>query len=177
MKIPTAVNGILFSGHTNDGTTYIYFTKKTSMRLLTTITVLFASALFSCKDSAKKQDETKTTADSSKTVTETKTAADSSKNSMKLTAQFVEFSLGDASHFIFKDQSGKSWDFSGNEDSTYKFGVELPKNKTNESNQGWGSNTVLQGKWFDITYVYRNQPEYQDGPMGKVAVITQVKAK
>ena len=147
------------------------------MRFLTTILILLATALFSCKDSVKKQEEIKTTADSSKTITETKPAADSSKNSMQVTAQFVDFSLGDASHFIFKDKAGKSWDFGGNEDSTYKFGVELPKNKTNDSNQGWGSNTALQGKWFNITYTYKDQPEYQDGPMAKVAVITHLAAK
>ena len=147
------------------------------MRLLSIIVFSLAATLFSCNDSSKKQEETKTTADSSKTVREIKPAADTAKNSMQVSAQFVEFSLSDASHFIFKDQSGKSWDFGGNEDKSFAFNIELPKNKTNDSNQGWGSNTALQGKWFDITYVMRDQPEYQDGPMAKVAVITQVKAK
>ncbi len=153
------------------------------MRMINTIATLLTIALFACNNSSTKQDETKTKVDSSKTVIDSSKAvidnkmADSSKNSMHVTAQFVEFTLGDASHFMFKDAAGKTWDFGDNKDATYKFSVELPKNKANESNQGWGSDKALQGKWFDITYVYKNEVTHEGGGSEKVAVITKATPK
>ncbi len=144
--------------------------------------MLLASAFFSCNNSTTKPGQTNDTlvtpADSSKKIAVIKNAGDSSKeNAMSVTAMFIDFTLGDASHFTFKDQSGKTWDFADNEDSTYKFAQELPKNKSNATNQGWGSDKTLQGKWFNIKYIYRNQPEYPDGPMAKVPVIIEAKLK
>ena len=149
------------------------------MRKINTLaaSLLLSAALFSCNSSSTKEEETKKQADSAKTVTDNKMPADSSKNSMQVNAMFVDYTLGDASHFTFKDESGKVWDFGGNDDTTYKFAVELPKGKANSTNQGWGSDKALQGKWFVITYVYKDEPQYEGGPMAKVAVIKQVKPK
>jgi len=41
----------------------------------------------------------------------------------------------------------------------------------NSQNHGWGVNKELQGKWFYITYIEREQEMYIDGPIGKVKVI------
>lgn len=90
---------------------------------------------------------------------------------------FKEFSLGDASHYIFKDKAGKIWDFADCKDKQFSFGVELPASKANTENQGWSSNKTLQGKWFELTYEYVSQPEYQDGPMAKMPIITKVLLK
>jgi hypothetical protein len=92
-----------------------------------------------------------------------------------LNAQFVDFSLGDTEHYIFKDKAGKTWEFGGCDDQTVKFGKELPASEANETNQGWGVNKDLQNKWFDLKYVVRKQALYQDGPEGDVPVIVEAK--
>jgi len=149
------------------------------MRKINCIAVLLVTVLFACNDSATKREETQSKVDSSakdtlKSVIEKKLTPDSSKT---ITATFVGFDLGDVSHYMFKDESGKTWDFRSDLDSTYKFEVELPKNKSNESNQGFGSNKALQGKSFIITYVLTADDEHPDEDGGKVKVITHVKAK
>ena len=148
------------------------------MRKITNMaaSVLLAAALFSCNSSSTKEEENKQT-DTSKTVTDKTVPADTSKKALQVTAMFVDFTLGDASHYSFKDEADKEWDFARNEDTTFRFAIELPKGKANTSNQGWGSDKALQGKWFNITYVYRNEPLYEGGPVDKVAVITEVKLK
>jgi hypothetical protein len=142
-----------------------------------TATILLAVLFLSCDNSATKQEDA-IKKDSSLPVTENKIKIDSNtERPLTLTAQFVDFTLGDASHFIFKDKAGKSWDFGDNKDSLFKFAAELPKNKANEMNQGWGPDKRLQGKWFDITYIYKDQPEYTDGPMAKVPIIISVRSQ
>ena len=94
---------------------------------------------------------------------------------MTLNAMFVEFSLGDAEHYSFKDKTGKDWDFGGCDDASVQFSQELPEAEANESNQGWTSNKALQGKWFDLKYVVRQQPQYLEGPIGDVPVIVEAK--
>ena len=89
-----------------------------------------------------------------------------------ITAQFLDFSLGDASHYVFKDKAGKTWDFGDNRASGVELSYELPEKEANESNQGWAANKKMVGKWFNVTYEVRTMPLYQDGPMGKVQVIT-----
>jgi hypothetical protein len=89
----------------------------------------------------------------------------------------VEFTLGDASHYIFKDSAGKTWDFADNKDSHSAFAIEVPAKKANEKNQGFSSNKALQGKWFRIRYSYSMQPQYQDGPMANVPIIMEAKEK
>lgn len=139
--------------------------------------ILLVSTLISCNNSDPKKEETTAVTDSTKNVVENKNAGDSLKNTLRLTARFVDFTLGDASHFMFKDEAGKEWDFAGNNDTVYKLAVELPKKLSNEKNQGWGPDKAMQGKWFNLSYVYRTEPQYPDGPMAKVAVITQVSPK
>ena len=144
------------------------------------IQIIMPFLFLSCNNSPSKHDDTKNKtaipADPIKVHVENRTASDSSKeNTMDLTAMFVEFTLGDASHFVFKDKSGKDWDFAENKDTHFGFAVEVPKNKVNEKNQGWASNKALQGKWFDIKYMYITQTEYPDGPMAKVPVIIEAK--
>ena len=139
--------------------------------------ILLAATLLACNNSASKQEDTNKT-DSAKTGIENKIVPDTLKRATtSITAQFVDFTQGDASHFIFKDDTGKDWDFGGNEDGVFKFAMELPKNKANETNQGWGPDKKLQGKWFNISYIYRDQPEYPDGPIAKVPIIISVKPK
>lgn len=94
-------------------------------------------------------------------------------SSLSLKARFANFQLGDASHFIFTDEKGNEWDFADNQDNNFKFAIELPGDKANEQNQGFASNKELVGKWFTIRYVYKLQPQYQDGPMAKVPVIIE----
>jgi hypothetical protein len=93
--------------------------------------------------------------------------------SFSLKARFVEFHLGDAEHYIFEDESGERWDFSGAESEMFDFTSLLDESEMDESNQGWGSNTELQDKWFDLTYIKREQPQYQDGPMAIVEIISE----
>jgi len=93
-------------------------------------------------------------------------------NSLK--AKFVNFSLGDAEHYYFEDEKGKSWEFGKVEGNKFTFGAELPKKEANSENQGWGPNKTLQGKWFNIKHETKKMPLFQDGPEGDVAVITSI---
>lgn len=99
------------------------------------------------------------------------------KNPDKMTVKvkFVEFQLGDLEHYIFEDESGKRWDFAGNDSEDFLLSEELLDSETTDENQGYGSNKELQGKWFDVTYVKREQPQYIDGPMATVEVISEIK--
>ena len=147
------------------------------MKKINTIAVslLMIAALVSCNNDSSKKEDGKKTSDSIKPVTnENVPTIDSANSSLQVRAQYIEYSLGDASHYIFKDDNGKFWDFAGNEDTTYKFAVELPKGKANSSNQGWGSDKAFQGKWFRITYTKKTQPQYEGGPMAEVPVILRV---
>ena len=147
------------------------------MRKIKTIALSFLlmTALFSCNNDSTKKEDDKQTVDTSKTVTKETRPVDSTNMTMVVKAKFVDFTLGDASHYMFKDENGKDWDFAENHDSTYKFSVELPKAKSNESNQGWGSDKALQGKWFRITYANKTLQQSEGGPMVKALVIVSVK--
>ena len=94
---------------------------------------------------------------------------------IQLRAKFIEFELGDASHFIFEDEAGEMWDFGGCEAANCDFAEEVPLEQADESNQGWGSNAELQGKWFDLGYYEEERELYIDGPMGTVQVIAEVR--
>jgi len=98
-------------------------------------------------------------------------APDSETFSLK--AKFIEFHLGDAEHYKFEDESGKFWDFAGAECEGFDFTHELDEEEADESNQGWGSNKALQGKWFELTYIKREQPQYMDGPMIMAEIISE----
>lgn len=140
-------------------------TIKTGLVLSCLLGIFFFSA---CKDSKSK--ETKSEKTDSSAVTESKPK----DSSLIVKAKFESFTLGDASHFTFTDETGKSWDFAEVEDSTTKFAVELPEKEANETNQGWSSNKDQVGKWFNLTYINRMQPQYQDGPVANVMVVTKV---
>ena len=133
---------------------------------------LLAAALFACNNAAPNPEATAT-----ETATDSSSAATSAANETVLTlnAMFVGFSLGDAEHYNFKDKDGKEWDFGGNDDTSVSFGQELPEAEANETNQGWASNKALQGKWFDLKYAIRQQPQYLEGPIGDVPVIIEAK--
>jgi hypothetical protein len=90
-------------------------------------------------------------------------------------AKFVDFHLGDASHYYFIDDKGKEWDFAAIDDESFEFAVELPAKEINDENQGWGPNKDLQGKWFNIKFELKEMPQYQDGPMATLPVIVEVK--
>tara|TARA_B110000967_G_C18434402_1_gene340073 strand:+ start:106 stop:570 length:465 start_codon:yes stop_codon:yes gene_type:complete len=94
-----------------------------------------------------------------------------------ITAKFVRFSLGDASHFVFEDEAGLKWDFGGCESEKFTFERELEESEFTEFDQGWGSNKDLQGKWFVLGYEEIEEPLYIDGPIGKVKIITKVEFK
>lgn len=143
----------------------------TSIRTFILFALLFV-ALAACQNSGAKQEEA---TENTEANTETADTAKEEKV-LSLHARFVEFTLGDAAHFVFEDKSGNQWDFGGCDDTSLEFAKELSIAETNEINQGWTSNASLQNKWFDLKYVVRQQPMYIDGPIGDVMVIIEAKA-
>ena len=92
------------------------------------------------------------------------------KNSLKL--KFTDFVLGDAEHYFFEDEKGKSFEFGAIEINNLEFAVELPEKEANSDNQGFGPNKNLINKWFKIKSEQKEMQLYPDGPTGKVDVIT-----
>ncbi|MDW3194292.1 MAG: hypothetical protein R8G66_18095 [Cytophagales bacterium] len=143
--------------------------------------LLFLSFAFliSCTDNRKRQNEkesvsrVKESTDSVKVISEPESKTELGNGSFTLKAKFINFRLGDAEHYGFEDDSGKYWNFAGCRDETHYFAEELDDNETDESNQGWGPNKELQGKWFLLTIVKEEQPEYIDGPMAMVDIIQE----
>ena len=133
------------------------------------IATILGIFMFSCTNQESKPAENKT--DNTQTV---KTETRDKDSIMFVKAKFIEYKLGDASHYTFEDASGIMWDFGGNDQAKDIFAAKLPVNKSNETNQGWTSNKEMQGKWFDIKYHYKTQPQYTDGPMAQVPVIIEV---
>ncbi|MFT5338158.1 MAG: hypothetical protein ACI9YL_002174 [Luteibaculaceae bacterium] len=95
------------------------------------------------------------------------------EGSYTLKAKFIDFELGDASHYGFEDETGKMWNFAGCDSKNFEFALELDDAEGTTFNQGWGSNAELQGKWFMLTIVEVEQPEYIDGPMVMAKVIDE----
>ena len=85
--------------------------------------------------------------------------------------KFIDYYLGDASHFSFETELGEAIEFDGCVIDNLSFSRGLSEEETNYDNQGWGSNPELQGKWFKLTYVVRREQMYIDGPMGAVNII------
>jgi len=98
---------------------------------------------------------------------------DITQEEFTIKAKFKKFRLGDAEHYIFENESGETLDFGGSTIDNFEFGIELEDSKVNSDNQGWSSNKKLQGKWFTLTYIEREQQLYIDGPLGIVKVITK----
>jgi hypothetical protein len=92
---------------------------------------------------------------------------------LTIEAKFIDFHLGDASHYTFEDVSGNYWDFSRSNSKNFEFSRLLDEAEMNTDNQGWGSAKELQGKWFTISYSFEERPLYQDGPMGTVKTIQE----
>lgn len=93
-------------------------------------------------------------------------------------AKYIDFNLGDATHYSFEDEEGKSWEFNGHESTDFEFAIELDVDEINETNQGWGPNKELLNKWFELTVEKREQQLYIDGPTTTALVIvkaTQIK--
>ena len=131
-----------------------------------------SAATLKTERSVKGQEKTEVANQSTKTSQRNAVSAPEIVNTEPtIKAKFIEFSLGDASHFIFEDETGKTWDFAGSTEKTIQFSRELPVNQADETNQGWGSNQDLQGKWFTITYTQSQQELYIDGPIGTVYTI------
>ncbi len=146
------------------------------------LNIALVTILFSCNDAGTKTEDagnkTNPSVDSDNIPVEKNNPADAAKEkATTITAQFVEFSLGDISHYIFKDSTGKKWDFAAYEDSLFHFEIPLSKNNSNETNQGWASNIKLQGKWFVIKYIYKMLPQPPDGPLANVPVIKSAAIK
>lgn len=133
--------------------------------------ILLATVLLACNGNAPKPEETADVV----TTADTTAAAATNDQVLTLTAKFVDFELGDASHYSFVDKAGKTWDFGRCEDESLDFAKELPESEANETNQGWTSNKDLQGKWFDLKYVIKQEEMYIDGPVGDVKVILEAK--
>jgi hypothetical protein len=89
--------------------------------------------------------------------------------------KFVDFAFGDAEHYMFEDEKGKSYEFGKNEDKSIDFIAELSEKETTSENQGFGPDKKLLGKWFYIKFETKRMPQYQDGPEADVMVITSAK--
>jgi hypothetical protein len=94
-------------------------------------------------------------------------------NQLSLRGKYLEFWLGDAEHYSFETEAGEKIEFGGCEIDNFEFYRELSESEANSDNQGWGANSKLVGKWFKLTYYEREQPLYQDGPMGMVQIINK----
>lgn len=138
------------------------------MKKIFFLSLLFLGSLVACNQPTT--DNNEKTDDST-----THTEKEPEKKGKIVKAKFIEFQLGDASHYIFEDEAGNDLDFGRNEDKQYEFSRELPESEANEENQGWGSRKELQGKWFEIRYETKQLPLYQDGPTGDVDIILEAK--
>lgn len=138
-----------------------------------TLSLLF---LFSCTQKAEKKDPVTppVLAEQSSSSDEEVIPNDSiHEEGPTVRAKFVEFSLGDAEHYSFEKESGEIVVFDGCNIDNFYFPRELEESEMNETNQGYGSNSELQGKWFILTYITREQPIYTDGPMGTARIINK----
>ena len=89
-------------------------------------------------------------------------------------AKFLDFDRGDLDHYLFEDEQGKIWDFAhiANQE-TFELKQALPKHLHNDFNKGWDGNDLFQEKWFLLHCQQDQQPLYDGGPVGEVAVVTE----
>jgi hypothetical protein len=135
--------------------------------------LLVSCTFFACNNQAKEeQNEVIDTRDS---IIEAivKPKVENKENTIE--ARFIEFSLGDREHYIFEDLAGNQLDFASCDSKDFEFSKELEEKMANESNQGWGSNSALIGKWFLLEFQNKNAPAYEDGPMEESKRIVAVK--
>ncbi|MGH1336386.1 MAG: hypothetical protein ACRBFS_09685 [Aureispira sp.] len=86
------------------------------------------------------------------------------KESFKVKAKFIDFEMGDITHYLFEDEQGEIWDFTTCSDEEFIFEQTLSKEQYTSFNKGWTSNSILQGRWFLLDCGTRLQPLYPDGP-------------
>jgi hypothetical protein len=139
------------------------------------ILILSVLFLFSCSQEAKKKEPV-----APPVLVEESSSSDEvipndsiHEEEPTLRAKFVEFQFGDAEHYSFEKESGEKVVFDGCNIDNFDFSTELDESEMNETNQGFGSNSELQGKWFILTYITREQPMYIDGPMGTARIINK----
>jgi hypothetical protein len=135
--------------------------------------VLVSLAIVSSCDGKKNESKTEATKKdtTAKTTTDTSKNDDEQRGATTIRAKYTDFQFGDISHFIFTDEAGKTWDFTEIDDMDLELASELPKSQSNDTNQGWGPNKSMLGKWFNVTYRTKTDQQYPDGPVGEVFVI------
>ncbi|MFT6922175.1 MAG: hypothetical protein ACJA1C_001177 [Crocinitomicaceae bacterium] len=121
------------------------------------------------KDSEKDFSET----DNANNVSIDTVQTEKEETLLTIEAQFIDFQLGDASHYSFVDVSGRKWNFSDCNTKNFEFERLLDSAEINDENQGWGSTKELQGKWFKISYSFDDRELYIDGPIGTVQIIQE----
>lgn len=134
------------------------------------LTLIFIFLFSACKkqDATKVENKDTTAVVKKEEVKETKIESNSKIAKLK----FKDFVFGDAEHFMFEDEKGAEVQFGFCKDKSIEFGIEV---KPNDTNQGFGPNPKLIGKWFEISYTTEKRPLYQDGPEGDVDVILTAK--
>lgn len=96
-------------------------------------------------------------------------------NTQKTKLKFIEFSFSDSQSYVFQNEQEAYFDFSQCKVKE-QFSKELSADEANDENQGWGSNTSLQGKWFMISWTEAEAELYEGGPKEKIKVITKIEA-
>jgi hypothetical protein len=134
------------------------------MKTIVISIIAFSHLLISCISNSIRAEKTENQ------QTEQTNKQEDLKNSLKL--KFTGFELGDAEHYFFEDEKGKSFEFGAIEINNLEFAVELPEKEANSDNQGFGPNKNLINKWFKIKSEQKEMQLYPDGPTGKVDVIT-----
>lgn len=129
--------------------------------------------LYACTNNSSKKDNNGAPIVSVPDTVEFTIEAAPEKEIFTIEAQFIEFSFGDAEHYVFKDASNKVWDFSSCYSKNFNFSRELNEEEANTENQGWGANEDLVGSWFKLTYFKTVQQLYIDGPDGTVEIIEE----
>src|SRR5688572_7944445 len=114
---------------------------------------IFTSSLFLYSCTPDPSDEQQD--DDTDSIIETPVDTFQKDTVLQVRAKFINYELGDASHFTFEDEKGNVLDFGGSEDKDHEFAMEVQEDKQNEQNQGWTSNPDFKGKWFNIKYIYR----------------------
>ncbi len=94
-----------------------------------------------------------------------------SQETFKIKAKFIDFEMGDVAHYLFEDEQGEIWDFTDCTDQDLVFENSLPEAEHDDFNKGWGSNALLQGRWFLLECGTSQQALYPNGPEDITQVI------
>jgi hypothetical protein len=145
------------------------------MKNLLSLLLLTSSIILGSCASKKDAEQSDLETDDAKNVASdtVQSQTENEETFLTIEAQFIEFHLGDASHFIFVDGTGETWDFADCNSTDFEFERLLETAEMNSENQGWGSNTELQEKWFKISYSLEERAQYIDGPIVMVEIIQE----